>query len=125
MTDPTYKLKAVDFLKLVVAGKVQEAYRKYIRKDFVHHNAYFKADRQSLMEAMEEDASENPGKIFRLINAIQEEDIVVVHSHIKLDRENPGYALVHIFRFVDGLISEMWDIGQAIPEDPVNDRGVF
>jgi predicted SnoaL-like aldol condensation-catalyzing enzyme len=125
MTDPTLKLKAVDFLKLVVARKVQEAYRKYISKDFVHHNAYFKSDRQSLMEAMEEDAAENPGKIFKLFNAIQEEDLVAVHSHIKLDPEDPGYALIHIFRFEDGMIAEMWDVGQALPEDPLNDRGMF
>ena len=125
MTDPTNKLKAVDFLKMVVAGKVREAFRKYIAGDFIHHNAYFKSDRQSILDAMEEDAAENPGKIFKAYHVLQDEDKVAVHSHIKLDPDDPGYALVHIFRFEDGLIAEMWDIGQALPEDPVNEAGMF
>jgi predicted SnoaL-like aldol condensation-catalyzing enzyme len=32
--------------------------------------------------------------------------------------------LVHIFRFDGGLIAELWDIGQPVPEDSPNERGL-
>jgi hypothetical protein len=37
------KETATDFLRLVVAGKIQEAYRQYIVGDFLHHNGHLKA----------------------------------------------------------------------------------
>ena len=43
-------------------------------------------------------------------------------------RQNPddlGWAIIHIFRFQDNQIVEMWDVGQAVPEDSPNENGVF
>jgi predicted SnoaL-like aldol condensation-catalyzing enzyme len=34
-------------------------------------------------------------------------------------------ALVHIFRFEGNLIAELWDIGQAAPENSPNEYGMF
>lgn len=36
-----------------------------------------------------------------------------------------GAAVVHIFRFDDDRIVELWDIGQAVPEASVNENGMF
>ena len=51
--------------------------------------------------------------------------MVVVHFHIEQNQNDPGGAVVHIFRFHSDLIDEMWDIGQAIPEDSPNEHGSF
>ena len=59
---------AKSFLMLVVSGKVREAYAKYIDQEFIHHNPYFKGDRDSLLLAMEEDAIKNPGKRWYVMN---------------------------------------------------------
>jgi hypothetical protein len=32
---------------------------------------------------------------------------------------------VHIFRFQNDLIAELWDIGQAVPENSPNQFGMF
>jgi predicted SnoaL-like aldol condensation-catalyzing enzyme len=37
----------------------------------------------------------------------------------------PDIAIVHILRFEDGLIAEMWDIGQAQPDSMPNQHGMF
>ena len=115
----------MSFLQLVASGKVREAYDNYISPDFRHHNAYFKGDANSLMAAMEENAASAPSKIFDIKLAIQEEDKVAVYSHVKQHPENLGGAVVHIFRFQDEKIVELWDIGQAVPEDSVNEHGMF
>ncbi|MGI8387479.1 nuclear transport factor 2 family protein [Robertmurraya sp. P23] len=124
---PTYSLKekAVSFLQLVASGKVREAYEKYIESDFRHHNPYFRGDADSFKLAMEENAAQNPNKILEVKLAIQEGDTVAVHSHVKQNPEDLGGAVVHIFRFQNSRIVEMWDIGQPIPEDSPNENGMF
>ncbi|HYK74294.1 MAG TPA: nuclear transport factor 2 family protein [Pseudoneobacillus sp.] len=119
------KEKAVSFLKLVASGRVREAYQKFIGPDFRHHNAYFKGDAQSLMIAMEENATQNPDKTFEIKRSIEDGEFVWVHSHVKQNQDDPGAALVHIFLFHNGLIVEAWDIGMAIPENSPNENGIF
>ncbi len=121
----TLKEKAVSFLQLAASGKVREAYRRYIGPDFIHHNPFFHGDADSLMVAMEENAAQNPNKILEIKLAIQENETVAVHSHVKQNPGDLGGAVVHIFRFQDGQIVELWDIGQPIPEDSSNENGMF
>lgn len=119
------KEKAVSFLQLVAAGKVRDAYESYISPDFYHHNPYFRGDAESLMLAMEENAVKNPHKQLEVKHAIQEGNIVAVHSHVKQNPDDLGGVVVHIFRFQDNQIVELWDIGQPIPEDSPNENGMF
>ena len=125
MTENTHKDAAIDFLLLVAAGKVRQAYDKYVSSDFRHHNAYFPGDRQGLLTAMEENATHNPDKVFEVQRALQDGSLVAVHSKVQLKPQNLTVALVHIFEFKDGLIRELWDIGQAVPEKSPNENGMF
>lgn len=119
------KEKAVSFLQLVASGNVREAYQNFIGPDFLHHNPYFRGDANSLMLAMEENAIKNPDKIFEVKLAIEEKKTVAVHSHVKQNPEDLGAAVVHIFRFQDDQIIELWDLGQPIPENSPNENGMF
>lgn len=56
---------------------------------------------------------------------LEEGCTVAVHSHVKQHPTDLGGAVVHIFRFYENQIVEMWDIGQAIPEDSPNQNGMF
>ncbi|MCS0671464.1 nuclear transport factor 2 family protein [Cytobacillus firmus] len=119
------KEKAVSFLQLVASGQVREAYERYISPDFTHHNPYFKGDAESLMLAMEENAEQNPNKILEVKLAIQENETVAIHSHVKQNPEDRGGAVVHIFRFKGGQVAELWDVGHPVPEDSPNENGMF
>ncbi|SFA85187.1 MULTISPECIES: ester cyclase [unclassified Bacillus (in: firmicutes)] len=119
------KEKAVSFLQLVASGEVREAYRRYISPDFRHHNPFFQGDADSLMLAMEENAAKNPNKILEVKRVIEEGDNVAVHSHVKQKQDDLGVAVVHIFRFHNNFIVELWDVGQPIPENSPNENGVF
>ena len=77
------------------------------------------------MVAMEENAEKNPDKVLEIQRALQDGNLVAVHSRVKLKPGDPGVALVHIFRFQGNHIAELWDVGQAVPENSPNENGMF
>jgi predicted SnoaL-like aldol condensation-catalyzing enzyme len=109
---------AISFLKMVVARNIREAYDKHIAPNFVHHNQYFKGDRQSLMVAME-------GAALEVKHAFEDGNTVITHSHVKQSPDDAGAAVVHIFRFEKGRVVELWDLGQPIVKDSPNEHGAF
>jgi predicted SnoaL-like aldol condensation-catalyzing enzyme len=125
MTAPSHREIAVSFLKLAASGKVREAYEKYVGQNFRHHNPFFRGDRESLMLAMEENAAKNPDKKQEIKLALEDGDLVATYSHVQQNPEDGGAAVVHIFRFEKDCIVEMWDIGQAVSKDSLNENGVF
>ena len=116
---------AVSFMRLVGSGKVREAYDRHVAPDFRHHNAYFRGDRESLLRAMEDNAAKNPDKVVDVKHALEDGDYVALHTHIRQNPKDRGGAAVHIFRFSDGRIAELWDIGQEIPPESPNQFGMF
>jgi predicted SnoaL-like aldol condensation-catalyzing enzyme len=116
---------AVTFLKLGSSGKVNEAYAKYTDIRFVHHNPYFEGSAPSLAAGMAENYRQFPEKVLEVKQVIAEGDLVVVHSHVRLKPGDLGVALVHILRFADGRIVELWDVGQPVPEESPNQYGMF
>ncbi|WP_400243731.1 hypothetical protein AB3U99_21225 [Niallia sp. JL1B1071] len=77
------------------------------------------------MIAMEANAVQSPHKNLEVKLTIQEEDIVGVYCHIKQHPEDLGGAVVHIFRFQNDQIAELWDISQHVPKDSPNKNGMF
>ena len=116
---------AVSFLKLAVSGKVHEAYSKFVGAGFRHHNPFFEGSAEGLMAGMEENARQNPNKVFDVKRAIAEGELVVTHSHVQQKPGELGAAVVHIFRFENGRIVELWDLGQPVPEKSPNQYGLF
>lgn len=122
----THKEIAMDFLRLAASGQVKEAYDKYIAPDFRHHNPYYKGDRESLLKGMEESAAAKPQPpIFEIKHAIEDGDLVAVHSRYRADANDRGGAVVHICRFENDLIVELWDVFMFAPEESANENGLF
>ena len=115
---------AVQFLRNAAAGRVAEAY-EHTTPGFIHHNAYFAGDKESLMKGMAENAARFPDKTLDVKQVVEERDMVAVLSHVKHKPGQPGAAVVHFFRFEQGRIAEMWDVGQEIPADSPNENGMF
>lgn len=120
-----HKDAAMEFLRLAASGKIRVAYRTYVGPDFRHHNPFFPGDAKSLMAAMEENAAKNPDKVLEIQHALQDGDLVAVHSRVRQKPTDRGVAVVHIFRFKENLITELWDMGQAVPEESPNEYGMF
>jgi predicted SnoaL-like aldol condensation-catalyzing enzyme len=125
MATQTLKEAAVDFLTRVVAGDVRGAYERHVGDGCRHHNPYFPGDSDSLQKGMEEDEARNPGKRLDVQVALQDGNYVAVHSRLRRSTAEPDLAVVHIFRFEQGRIAELWDIAQVAPQHIVNENGMF
>jgi predicted SnoaL-like aldol condensation-catalyzing enzyme len=111
------------FLKSVGYGKVKEAFSRFVAPGFIHHNQYFKGDRLSLEKAMEEAHNESPNKSVEIRHCYQDGDIVITHSLVV--KADADIAVVHIFKFKEDKIIELWDLGQVISPDSPNENGLF
>jgi predicted SnoaL-like aldol condensation-catalyzing enzyme len=120
-----HKSSAASFLKMASSGNIREAYSKFVGPGFRHHNAFFEGSAESLQAGMEENARANPKKIFEIKRVVAEGDFVVTHSHVQQKPGDLGSMVVHIFRFENGKIVELWDLGQPIPEKSPNQYGMF
>ena len=86
---------------------------------------FFEVSAEALKAGMEENARQNPDKVLEVKRAIAEGDFVTVHSHVRQKPGELGAAIVHIFRFENGRIVELWDLGQPVPENSQNQYGMF
>lgn len=116
---------ATEFLAWCASGRVQEAYDRHVAADFRHHNAWFPADRQSLLDGMARSAQAEPNKSFTVMQAIESGDRVALLSRLRREQAGVEIAVVHILRFDGERIVEMWDVGQEIPKDSPNTLGMF
>ena len=107
------------------SGRAREAYAKYVGTGFRHHNPYFAGDAESLMAAMDQNTRQNPAKRFEVLRALEDGDLVAVHSHVRQRPGDLGAAVVHIFRFDGDRIVELWDVGQPVPAESPNSNGMF
>lgn len=121
----TLKQAAVEFLQLVVAGRIAEAYEKHVDLHGKHHNFFFPAGFPELQQAMIENHAQFANKQFIVKNVLGDGDLVAVHSHIVLRSGDSGMATVHLFRFHEDKIVEMWDVGQPVPAASPNKDGAF
>ncbi len=120
------KEHAQNFLSLAASGKVQEAYDTYVASNFVHHNQYFKGDRESLLNAMAEAHRTSPNRGFEVKKILADGNEVMTYSRvIRANPKDPEIAVVHIFRFENGKIVELWDAGQLIDQNSPNQNGAF
>jgi predicted SnoaL-like aldol condensation-catalyzing enzyme len=77
------------------------------------------------MRAMDENATQNPDKVLEVHHALEDGDMVAVQSHVRQQPADRGAAVVHIFRFEQDRIIELWDVGQPVPESSANEHGMF
>ena len=56
---------------------------------------------------------------------IAEGDLVAVHHHVRRRPNDPGLAVVDIFRVEDDLLVEHWDVIQEVPAEARNDNTMF
>ncbi|QSX77958.1 nuclear transport factor 2 family protein [Agrilutibacter solisilvae] len=125
VTDLGLKYAALDFLKLAAAGDVDEAFERHVAANFRHHNPAFRGDAAALKQAMQANARDNPDKCLEVQRSLQDGNEVVVFSRVRQRPDDRGAAVIHLFRFEDGMITELWDVGQAVPEESVNEHGMF
>ena len=121
---PNNKEIAISFLENAATGRLDEAYNS-VTANFLHHNAYFKGDAESLKAGMADAHKQFPNTKIDVQRAIAQGDLVAVHSRVQHAPETAAIAVVHIFRFEGDKIAELWDVGMEVPKDSPNENGAF
>ena len=100
--------------KVIASGQIRDAFEKCVSPSFRRHNPYFKVDRESLLVGLENNAGQFADKIYEVPRAIEDGDLIAIHSRLKPKPDWTEMATVHIFRFDDDKIVEEWDLSQHI-----------
>lgn len=116
--------RAHSFLHMIVARKIDEAYDLYVAHDFIHHNQYFRGDRESLKQGMIESHTKSPHTELTILKTLEEADTVATYSKVKMHEDDLGMIVVHIMRFKENKIIEMWDVGQQLLPGSPNENGI-
>jgi predicted SnoaL-like aldol condensation-catalyzing enzyme len=74
---------------------------------------------------MQENADKFPDKSLRVVKVLEDGDHVATFAAVRRAPGQSEVAVVHIFRFEDDRIAELWDVGQEVPRDSPNELGVF
>ena len=118
------KETAVAFLNQASSGKLDEAYAK-VTPAFRHHNAYFAGDAESLKKGMADAHQQFPKTTLEVKHALEDGDLVAIHSRVSHGPDQPDIAVVHLFRFEGDRIAELWDVGMEAPKESPNQNGLF
>lgn len=119
------KQKVRNFFKLLESQKVKEAFSTYVAEDFKHHNQHTKAGRQALLEGMTDAHNQFPDMTIEVKSIVEENDLVITHSLVRMNPEHSGFICAHIFKFKEGKIIEFWDLATPVMEDSINSDGAF
>jgi predicted SnoaL-like aldol condensation-catalyzing enzyme len=116
---------ALQFLKDIEAGKIDETYRQFTAPGGKHHNPFYPAGFPALQKGMEASHLQFPEMRLQVKNVVAGGDLVAVHSHVVLKPGEVGYGTLHLFRIQQGRIVEMRDLSQPVPVGSSNEDGMF
>ena len=129
--DVDHKNVAMEYFKLVTAGKFKEGLR-FFSPDCKTHNPFISGSIEKLTDSMiaanKDLGAQSKEPSFAVKHVLADGDIVAVHTEFLNSKSNPsegGLRRVHLFRFEGDKIVEYWDITQQILPNMPNAKGAF
>jgi predicted SnoaL-like aldol condensation-catalyzing enzyme len=125
-TSEENKQIVVSFYNMIFRDhETQEAVNRYMGKQYIQHNPLVPDGREVFVSFFVPFFKANPDARSEIKRVVAEGDLVVLHVHSKMNKEDRGAAVVDIFRVDDGKIVEHWDVIQPIPEKSANSNTMF
>lgn len=97
----------------------------FISPDYIQHSSLAEPTVAALKAFLDRVREESPDATQTIHRSFVDGDHVVIHTHVVRWPGDPGLAVVDIFRVANGMIVEHWDVIQLVPENPINDKGMF
>ncbi len=114
------------FIELFYVRKeVRRAFESWVHPDYIQHKPSLPDGREAVVVFLEGLLERFPERTFTIHRVISSEDLVAVHYHSQASEDDPGFAVVDIFRVEDCRMVEHWDVVQPVPEDSANDNTMF
>lgn len=95
-----------------------EAVDRFLPERYIQHSLLAPPGLPALKDFLVRVRVESPDATQEIKRALVDGDHVAVHVHVKRWPDDPGLAVVDIFRVEDNEIVEHWDVIQEIPNDP-------
>ncbi len=116
----------MDFYQLAFnQHKPTEAATKFIGSSYTQHNPHVPNGAAAFYQYFEEYFRQNPQSHVVIYHAIADGDLVALHLNSKLNNQDPGKAIVDIFRLKEGKIVEHFDVIQDVPDSSANGNTMF
>lgn len=102
-----------------------QAAKLYIGDEYIQHNPHVKSGAEPFYTYFEGHFKRNPNSRVKIVRAIADEDLVALHIHSKINKDDIGSAIVDIFRLKNGKIVEHWDVIQKVEEKTASGNSMF
>ena len=108
------KQLVIDFYKAVFTDKkVAEAFKKYATPGYIQHSP-MATDTQATIQFLQSYLDSTPGHGWELERALADGNLVALHVRSWSSPDDPGRAIVDIFRVENGLVAEHWEVIQPV-----------
>lgn len=102
-----------------------EAVRLYIGDRYIQHNPNVPNGSAAFSGYFVGHFRENPQSRATIHRVIVDGDLVALHVHSQETPDDPGRAIVDIFRVENGKIIEHFDVIQPVPTETANGNSMF
>lgn len=102
-----------------------EAARLYIGDRYIQHNPNVPNGAEAFYGYFEGFFRQNPQSRVTIHRVIADGDLVALHLHSQQTPDDPGRAIVDIFRVENGKIVEHFDVIQPVPTTTANGNTMF
>jgi len=121
----TNKQNAIEFYRTAYLGDPEKAVELYVGDRYIQHNPLVANGKQAFIDYFKKMADEFPEKSIDFVRAIEEGDLVALHTH-QVWPDGDEYITMDFFRFDDnGKIVEHWDSIQGIPAETKNGNTMY
>jgi predicted SnoaL-like aldol condensation-catalyzing enzyme len=97
----------------------------YISPNYLQHSSLAEPGVQPLKDFLDFVHERSPDATQTMHRSFVDGDHVILHYHVKRFPEDPGMAVVDIFRVEDGMIVEHWDVLQDVIVGGPNPNPMF
>ena len=98
---------------------------RFIASDYIQHSQLAEPGRDALKTFLNLAKSQSPDAVHDVKRSFTDGDHVIVHYHVRRTPDDPGLAVIDIFRIENGLIAEHWDVLQDVPTQSPNPNSMF
>jgi predicted SnoaL-like aldol condensation-catalyzing enzyme len=98
---------------------------RYIDPDYIQHSPLAPPGREALKAFLDMIRAASPQAVHDVKRMFADKDHVIVHYHVRRWPDDPGFAVMDIFRIENGLIKEHWDVSMDVPTGGPNPNSPF